>query len=196
MKTAILLHGKPDKDEYYSNNYPSASNSHWFPWLQKRLLIRDIAAYTPEVPRCYTPDYAVWCKEFERFEITPQTILVGHSCGGGFIVRWLSEHPEIKASKVVLVAPWLDPNRDDTTDFFDFKIDPNLVERTKGTTIFNSDNDYASVQETVKILRDQIQNVSYREFHNYGHFCHKDLGTEAFPELLEEITNGKLHSTR
>lgn len=187
MKTAIILHGKPDKDEYYSEAYPSASNSHWLPWLQKQLLIRDIAAYTPEVPYCYAPDYSTWCKEFERFEVTPKTTLIGHSCGGGFIVRWLSEHPEVIVDKVALVAPWLDPNRDDTTDLFDFEIDSNLTARAKGITIFNSDNDYASVQETVKILRDKIQNTSYRELHSHGHFCYKDLGTDAFPELLEEI---------
>lgn len=189
MKNAILLHGKPDKDEYYSDIYPSASNSHWFPWLQKQLLMRDIAANTPEVPHAYAPDYEVWRKEFERFDITPETTFVGHSCGGGFIVRWLSEHPEITVDQVVLVAPWLDPSRDETTDFFDFEIDSNLATRTKGITIFNSDDDYASVQETVKILRDKIQHINYREFHNYGHFCHKDLGTDAFPELLDEICN-------
>ncbi|HEU5122081.1 MAG TPA: alpha/beta hydrolase [Candidatus Saccharimonadales bacterium] len=187
MRTAILLHGKPDKDEYYSGEYPSASNSHWFPWLQKQLLIREIAAHTPEIPHCYNPDYSVWRKEFERFDITSETFLVGHSCGGGFIVRWLSEHPEVTVGKVILVAPWLDPNRDDTTDFFDFEIDSNLAMRTKRITIFNSDDDYASVQETVKILRNKLQNIHYREFHNHGHFCHKDLGTEAFPELLEEL---------
>jgi predicted alpha/beta hydrolase family esterase len=187
MKNAILLHGKLDKDEYYSDKYPSASNSHWFPWLQKQLLMRDIAANTPEVANSYIPDYATWCKEFERFDITPDTILVGHSCGGGFIVRWLSEHPDVRVGKVVLVAPWIDPSRDDTTDFFEFTIDPNLASRTQGLIIFSSDNDYASVQESVRILREAIKDVRYREFHEYGHFCLSDLKTEAFPELLEEI---------
>jgi len=84
MKNAILLHGTPSKEEYYSLEYPSASNAHWFPWLQKQLLIKDIPAVTIEMPSSYLPDYSLWQTEFERFDITPETILVGHSCGGGF----------------------------------------------------------------------------------------------------------------
>ncbi len=107
MRNAILLHGKPGKEEYYDSNYPSSSNAHWFPWLQKELIKRDIAAATPEVPLAFDPQYDLWVKEVDRYKITTETILVGHSCGGGFWVRYLSEHPKVHAGKVVLVAPSL-----------------------------------------------------------------------------------------
>lgn len=142
------------------------------------------------MPRPWQPRYSVWKKEFERFDITPQTVLVGHSCGGGFLVRWLSENKDRHVGKVVLVAPWLNPNnnpRGDTADFFDFAIDPELAGRTAGVTIFNSDNDKPSIQESVTILRDKIDNIGYKEFHNYGHFCLRDMGTVEFPELLQEL---------
>jgi predicted alpha/beta hydrolase family esterase len=187
MKTAILLHGKPSQEEYYSPDVPSLSNSHWFPWLQKQLLIHDIATQTPEIPNSWDPHYPTWSAELERYDITPETILVGHSCGGGFLVRWLSEHPEVRVGKVVLVAPWLDPDREDTTDFFDFTIDPTLADRTSGLTIFNSDNDYASIHKTVQILRDAIPDIAYREFHRYGHFTLTAMKTEPFPELRDEL---------
>ncbi len=94
MRNAIILHGKPDpgQEEYYNPNFPSASNSHWLPWLQKQLMIHDIATQTPEMPYSWQPDYAIWQKEFERYDVTAETIVVGHSCGAGFIVRWLSQH--------------------------------------------------------------------------------------------------------
>lgn len=184
MKNAILLHGLPSKEEYYNPDIPSASNHHWFPWLQKQLLNHDIAAQTPEVPNAWKVHYPTWKKEFERYEITPETMLVGHSCGGGFIIRWLSENKDAKVGKVVLVAPWLDVDREFTTDFFDFEIDPDLASRTKGLVVFNSDNDEESTQKTAKLIREKIKEVKYREFHNYGHFCLKDLKTEKFPELL------------
>ena len=190
MKNAILVHGKPGKKEYYDPNIPSPSNIHWFPWLQKQLLVKDIVAHTPEVPNAWKPHYPTWKKEFERFETTPDTILVGHSCGGGFLIRWLSENKTKKVGKVVLVAPWIDPDREETTDFFEFDIDPNLSDRTSSITIFNSDDDEESVQKTVKTIRETIKSVNYREFHNYGHFCLKDLKTEKFPELLDEILIG------
>ena len=190
MQNAILIHGRPDREEYYDPQYPSPSNSHWFPWLTKQLMVNDIFAVAPEIPTPWQPRYEIWKKELERFEITPETILVGHSCGGGFIVRWLSENKDKNVGKVVLVAPWLNPENNpvsDTADFFDFEIDPNLVERTKGFIIFNSDNDMATIQKSVGILREKIKGCGYREFSNHGHFCYNDLKTEEFPELLEEL---------
>ncbi|NND65590.1 MAG: hypothetical protein HKM24_06465, partial [Gammaproteobacteria bacterium] len=57
MKNAIIIHGTCDKDEYYSDKYPSLSNSHWLPWLQKQLLVRDIAAVTLEIANAWQPNY-------------------------------------------------------------------------------------------------------------------------------------------
>ncbi|MCA9361326.1 alpha/beta hydrolase [Candidatus Kaiserbacteria bacterium] len=189
MKNAIIIHGTCDKEEYYSPEYPSASNFHWLPWLVKQLLIKDIHAVTPEMPHGYMPDYTVWKREFERFDITNETILVGHSCGGGFLVRWLSENKDKKVGKVVLVAPWLDPNKTkgEDNDFFDFIMDPELVSRTQGVTVFNSDDDMEAVHKSVKQIMDTIPNIKLVGFEGKGHFCLSDLGTEAFPELLEEI---------
>jgi predicted alpha/beta hydrolase family esterase len=187
MKNAIIVHGMPDKEEYYSAEFPSMSNSHWVPWLQKRLIMKDIKADTPEMPHAYLPEYEVWKREFERFDITPETILVGHSCGGGFLVRWLSENKDIKVGKVVLVAPWLNIEKEVATDIFDFKLDSSLASRTKGLTIFNSNNDDDYVQKSVMKIRAEITDMNYVEFKKYGHFCIGDMESEAFPELLEEI---------
>lgn len=191
MRNAVIIHGKPSEDEFYRQEVQSPSNSHWLPWLQHKLVLQNILAQTPEMPLPFDPTYEEWQKTFEQFNLDETTVLVGHSCGGGFIVRWLSEHPAVKVGKVVLVAPWIDPDRDYTTDFFDFTIDHKLAERTAGLTIFNSDNDYPGVLKSVRILRESIEGLKYREFHNYGHFCFKHLKTDAFPELLEEITGTK-----
>ena len=187
MKNAIIVHGMPGKEEYYSPEFPSASNFNWIPWLQKQLIIKDIKTDTPEMPYAYSPDYPIWKTEFERFGITPETILVGHSCGGGFIVRWLSENKNTQVGKVVLVAPWIDPEGKLDTGFFNFNIDPNVASRTRELVIFNSNDDAHDIQKSVSKLKSVIKNVKYIEFDKYGHFCQSDLGTDAFPELLEEI---------
>lgn len=190
MKNAIILHGKPDKEEYYDPTGSSESNSHWIPWLQAQLLKQDIFAATPEVPLAYDPQWDLWCKEVERFDIGPETILVGHSCGGGFWVRWLSEHKDVHVGKVVLLAPSLGYSWGDSGEHFfdDFTIDPDLAARTKGFTIFCSDNDDESILRSVKEIRETVKNTSYKEFHNYGHFCFEDMHTVEFPELLEVVT--------
>ena len=189
MKNAILIPGRPDKEEYYDPKYPTNSNNHWFPWISKQLQINDIFAVAVEPPHPWQPRYEIWKKEFERFDITPETVLVGHSCGGGFLVRWLSENKNQNVGKVVLVAPWINPDNNpesDTADFFEFDMDPDLTQRTKGVTIFNSDNDMETVLKSVDIIREKVPSINYREFHNYGHFCLRDLNTPEFPELLEE----------
>ena len=186
MQNAVIVHCTPTREEYYDENYPSCSNSHWVPWLQKQLLIRDIPAATPEMPDAWNPNYAVWSKEFERFDIGDETILVGHSCGSGFLLRWLSEN-QVRVGKVFLVAPWLDPQERKTVGFFDFDLDRRLASRTKGLIVINSDNDIDEIQETVRIVLEELDDVDYREFHEYGHFCTEDLDGQAFPELLEMI---------
>jgi predicted alpha/beta hydrolase family esterase len=105
MQNAILVHGWAEEDELYDSQYPTASNSHWFPWLSKQLMIRDIHTVAVEMPNAPYPVYEQWKKEFERFEVHENTTLVGHSCGGGFLIRWLSENADVKVANVVLVAP-------------------------------------------------------------------------------------------
>ncbi|MGC9669017.1 RBBP9/YdeN family alpha/beta hydrolase [Planosporangium sp. 12N6] len=187
MRNAVIVHGMPSREEYYDPDLPTASSHHWLPWLAKQLLVRDIPAYRPEMPAAFAPDYPTWRREFERYDITPETLLVGHSCGGGFLVRWLSEHPATRVGRVVLVAPWLDPDRGRAPDFFAFTIDPDLAPRTDGLVVFNSDDDSDGVQRSAHLIRDTVTGTDYREFHRYGHFCAHDLGGPRFPELLTAL---------
>ncbi len=186
MKTAIILHGKPDKEEYYDINRAASSNCHWLPWIQKQLLLKDIVAQTPEMPIPYNPEYSAWKEMFERFPINEETILIGHSCGAGFIVRYLSEE-NVKVGRVVLVAPWIDPEKSLGTGMFDFSIDENITSKTQGTTIFSSTNDMDTVQESVKLIQTQVKDIKVVDFENAGHFCYDDMGTDAFPELLAQF---------
>lgn len=148
MKNAIIVHGGPGKEEYYSDTYPSSSNFGWIPWLQKQLIIQDIKTDTPEMPHAYRPVYEVWKTEFERFDVTPETILVGHSWGGGFLVRWLSENSDVHVGKVALVAPSIDTSKKLDTGFFEFTIDPDLAKRAQEVILFTSDNDSESTLQS------------------------------------------------
>lgn len=184
MKSAIILHGMPDREDYYSNIGDSESNCHWIPWLQKQLISKDILAQTPEMPEPYTPNYEKWRAVFDQFEVDEQTDLIGHSCGGGFLLRWLSENKQ-KVGKLVLIAPWLDPSNElgDDNSFFGFEIDTELAERTSGVYIFNSSNDYESIHGSVKRITKSLPESKVIEIENKGHFTLNDMGTREFPEL-------------
>jgi predicted alpha/beta hydrolase family esterase len=190
MINAILVPGRPDKDEHYDSKRPSNSEDHWFSWLKRQLILEDIHAVSVEPPFPFRPRYDEWKKEFERFDITPETVLVGHSCGGGFLVRYLSENKELRVGKVMLVAPWINPDHyeiSDTADFFDFVIDPDFPSRTGKTTVFISKDDEPSVVKTVAILKQVVHGLNVLEFENKGHFTRNSLGTVELPELLAEL---------
>ena len=189
MKTAIIIHGWVDKEEFLDPKIPSGSNFHWFSWIQKQLLIKGILAQTPEMPGEYEPNYEKWKWMFEQFKIDEETILVGHSLGGGFLIRWLSENNK-KVGKVVLVAPWINPNKiDNFSDkkFFEFDIDPNISSKTTGMIIMYSNDDSSQILDSIKILKAKLKNVEFQEFTGKRHFTLRSMGTEEFPELLENI---------
>lgn len=191
MKTAIIIHGMPEKANYFNPDRPSSSsNKHWLPWIQNQLILNGWLAQTPEMPEPYEPVYEKWCSVFEQFKVNKETVLIGHSCGGGFLVRWLSEN-KIKVGKVVLVAPWLDPLHERALGMFDFKIDSSLPGRTAGLYVMYSTDDDEEMLQTAKILRESLdkENVYFQEFTDKGHFCLEELGTEKFPELLANIKN-------
>jgi predicted alpha/beta hydrolase family esterase len=185
MKNAIILHGRPKQEAYYDSMRPSQSNSHWLPWLQQQLLLKDILAQTPEIFQPYKPVYENWAREIERYNPTQETILIGHSCGGGMIVQWLSRNAQARVGKVVLVAPWIDLEKEDWPAF-DFTLDENLANRTAGLTIFHSVDDVEEIQTSVKELRQKVKGSIYVEFTGRGHFTHHYMPDDTFPELLKE----------
>jgi len=189
MKNAIIVHGRPSKEIYYSDLYPSSSNFAWIPWLQKQLMINDIKADTPEMPNSYEPNYELWIKEFERFDVTLETILIGHSAGAGFLLRWLSSNKDVAVEKVVLVAPSIDPDKKSTTGFCDFEIDEGLTSRVKELVIFTSDNDSDGINRSVETISNTLPKTRVIKISGYGHFIPDHMGTDKFPELVKEIIN-------
>lgn len=193
MKKAIILHGMPQKREYYNPEGLSASNSNWLPWIAQQLMIRDILAITPEIYEAYKTVWKNWLREIDQYHIDENTMLVGHSCGAGFWLRYLSdERPKLKVGRVILVAPSLGLVWDEADRYLmfeDFELDKNLVKRTDGLTIFNSIDDREGIRRAVKKIRSEVDDVGYREFRRHGHFMFDDMKTNKFPELLEELIN-------
>jgi predicted alpha/beta hydrolase family esterase len=185
MKQVIIIHGAPYEDKFYSPEVPSPSNCNWIPWLQKQLAIKDVLSQALEMPKPYDPIYEQWVEVFQQMKISSKTTLIGHSCGGGFLLRYLSENKDVYPGKVVLVAPWLDPIHELSTDFFKFDIDNNLSNRTK-LHIFVSDDDFEEVQSSLMLIKKEVPNAIYHEFTDKGHFD-GDGPEKSILELLEVL---------
>ena len=81
----VIVHGcTSDKNDL-------TFNKHWMPWLKKELEKLNFKVKIPKMPETWKPNYNKFKKEFEKNKIDEDTILIGHSCGCAFIVRWLGE---------------------------------------------------------------------------------------------------------
>lgn len=177
----------PDKEEWLQ--YPLSAERQWLPWIREQLKAQGVDAITPELPLPYNPEYQAWKKAFEQAlrerPVDKETDLIGHSCGGGFLVRWLSENP-VQTGKVVLVAPWLDPKGFLKTGMFDFTIDKAFPTRARSVEVFISSDDEEDIEQTVEMLR-EVPGIHFSEFTNKGHFVTESMGGNEFPELLEYL---------
>ncbi|MFT5831925.1 MAG: putative alpha/beta hydrolase family esterase [Candidatus Paceibacteria bacterium] len=186
MKNVIIIHGKPSKENYYDRDGYVSSNFGWIPWLQNQLLTRDIMPNVPEMPHAYLPEYELWKRELERFDVTPETTLVAHSMGGGFLLRWLSENKDVAPARVILVAPSLDPLRKNETGFCEFEIDPTLTDRTQ-LVVMTSDNDSDKAEMSRKMITDALPSTDVRMFSGFGHFIPEHTGKDTLEELVDII---------
>jgi len=186
MKNVIIVHGKPSKENYYDAEGYTSSNFGWIPWLQNQLLTRDIMPNVPEMSHAYLPEYQSWKHEFERFDITSDTTLIGHSMGGGFLMRWLSENTNASPTRVILVAPSLDPLRTNETGFCEFDIDPAITDRTQ-LVVMTRDNDSDKAVMSRDMIINALPAADVRMFNGYGHFIPEHTGKDTLEELVEII---------
>ncbi|MDR2686079.1 MAG: alpha/beta hydrolase [Rickettsiales bacterium] len=186
---AIILHGIEKDRKTYLELPESDSNLGWYPVAQWELTKRGILTQTPEMPNPYLPDlnYDEWVKTISQFDISHDTILIGHSCGGGFWLKYLSLNPQIKVKRLILVAPWIDIDREHPAFFADWKIDANLSARCGRIDLFVSSDDMDIILKSVdKIKSVYGDKIEYHEFNDKGHFSWGCIG-RTFPELLEII---------
>jgi predicted alpha/beta hydrolase family esterase len=189
MKKVIALHGICDSEEYHSDEFPSSSNSHWIPWLQKQLLINQIDCQTPDVMNSYKANYEDWLRTIKPHAIDDNTILVGHSAGCGFFLKYLSENRNIQCDKLIMVAPFNDPFKK-YNQFLQCDLDENLFARMNEMHLFYSiDEPVLGIKETVDFIQSNFPKCEYLEFKNKGHFCFGNDGNGDFPELLDIVLN-------
>lgn len=185
MTNAIILHGMPSEEEYFDERTKSPSNAHWLPWLQKKLLQFKVLTQTPEMPTPFLPEYDSWLNVFRSLEISENTILVGHSCGAGFLLKYITEN-NLNFRHLYLVAPYIDPFGEIGNNFFS-GLFQNKVDDTKITIVHSLDDD-SCIVESVNRIRKQCSGLRYVEFSNKGHFTENDLNCVEFPELFDIIS--------
>ncbi|MBT4936803.1 leucine--tRNA ligase [Candidatus Peregrinibacteria bacterium] len=95
---------KPKKKAIIIHGFDSRSDSHWIPKLREKLISEGYYVLTPSMPNADKPKYEEWKTVIDTLGVDENTVLIGHSLGGGFIPRCLSDAQK-KVDSIVLVAP-------------------------------------------------------------------------------------------
>lgn len=188
-KKCIIIHGCPSDEEKAMNPEARTYDKHWIPWTKNQLIAKNIKTETPLMPSPWQPEYEKFKNEFEKYDVDENTILVGHSCGCAFLVRWLGETKR-KVLKLILVAPWKIPDKDDNfrKAFYVYKIDETIKDRLDKIIMFTSNDEEDDGKESLKIFHKSLGGEIIN-LENHGHYCLGDMGTEEFPELIKAIAD-------
>ena len=183
----IIIHGCPSDAKKAIDPKTRTYDKHWIPWTKQQLEERGIKTETPLMPKPWQPVYNYFKAEFEKLEIDENTILVGHSCGCAFLIRWLGESKK-EISKLFLVAPW--KIEDDASDlkkaFYNFSIDRTIRDRVQKIFMFTSDNEEENGKRGLKIFHEALGGEII-SLDNHGHYTMNGMETEEFPESIDKI---------
>ena len=123
MKNAFIIHGFNGDTTYTFG-----------PWLKKELEKRDYNVYMPDFPIRSLATYSGWSSILDNYKdlFNEDTIVVCHSIGNPFFVRYFSEN-KLKAKLYISVAGFCKlftiPDREDlNTAFIDFKVDKKNID--------------------------------------------------------------------
>ena len=164
-------------------------DKNWFPWIKNELLKKKIEVRIPTMPIHVDATYSDWKKIFDKLEINDRSVLVGHSRGTAFLVRWLGETKK-KIKKLILVAPWKFADKKYKETFYNFDVDPSIKERVEEIIIFTSNDEESAGKKSLEAYKNTLGGRVI-ELLNHGHFTKEDMNAEEFPELLSEIISGK-----
>lgn len=190
MTNCIIVHGCPSDDEKAMDPRRRTYDKHWIPWTKRELEKKGIKTDTPLMPNPWRATYESWKLEFGKLDINQDTILIGHSCGGAFLVRWLGDTGK-KVRKLILVAPWKIPygageKFESRKNFYEFEVNSRIKSTVRDIVIFTADDEEKDGKESVKIYSNGLGGKLI-ELKGHGHYTLEDMGTEKFPELVEEV---------
>jgi uncharacterized protein len=111
-------------------------------------------------------------------------VLVGHSLGGIFLVKYLSENICLKKirSTFLVSAPYNTPDRHPLVDFNITTSLDGFVKQAGEIIIYHSKDDVVVPFDNAELYHKELPNSKFRVFDDRGHF-----NDEHFPELARDI---------
>ena len=194
-KQIIIIHGGDTFDTYkqyisslknFEIDFERIASKGWKDNLEKELG-KGFEVILPKMPNAFNVKYLEWKIWFEKmipfFE--NKVVLVGHSLGGIFLTKYLSENkfPKKVLATFLVAAPYDDKDSDYSLAGFALKKNLSLLQnQSEKLFIYQSQDDDVVPFVDFEKYKKALPNASFREFSNKGHFRQ-----ENFPEIIQEI---------
>ena len=179
------------------------SKKNWYPWLKYELEKEGHKVIVPDLPNSQFPVLKDWIDTLSKYQedINENTIIIGHSLGCPTAIQFIQKLNK-KIDKLILIAPthkdmdWnaygkIHPSKNNinirkvseaNTDWEKVK---GLVNKT--FAFFSKDDPHIPISVKDYYERDMAaKNVI---FNDKGHFNHKNMKDNQFPELLSFVKN-------
>ena len=168
------------------------SEENWFPWLKQKLEKLGCNVIVPQFPTPENQTLENWLKVLKNYEksYNQNTILVGHSLGGAFLLRVLEKYNvKIKSAFIIAAPIGILPIKNYESDklflgkfAFDWE---KIKNHCKKFFVFHSDNDPYVCLENGEVLSKKLnRNIIF--IPNAGHF-NKSAGYTTFDKLFQKI---------
>jgi len=198
MKQLVYIRGwtlSKNDDELYNTIQtreinPFEERKRWRNTLQEHL--PEFKIIKPEMPNALMARYKIWKLWFEKhlpYFDSEQFILIGHSLGWMFLIKYLWENGfPFKITQLHLIAPVLDnsglnPGDDYLWDFaYDSSIIKNIEKVANKIFIWHSKDDPSVPFSHSERIKAELSRAQFMVFDDRWHFKQAE-----FPELLDAI---------
>lgn len=198
MKQQVLIIGGGDTFKTYEEYIDSlksfeidierfkSDKTDWKPWLRKNLG-EEYEVIIPQMPNKTNAQYLEWKIWFEKIlnKLNKKVILIGHSLGGAFLSKYLTENKiekDIKAVFLVAAVYEYDSNGKTLVSFELPKTGISL--QTEKIYLYHSKDDPVVPFSESSKYTNALPNAEVMVLEDKKH-----INQEEFPELLDDIRN-------
>lgn len=139
----------------------------------------------PRMPNSMNARFKEWKIWFEKIIplLDDSVILIGHSLGGIFLAKYLSENDCPKKIKALfLIAAPFNKSEESLADFALDQPLNNLKNQIENIYLYHSQDDVVVPISHLEGYKKELPNAQTRIFENRGHF-----NMEHFPEIVEDL---------
>jgi predicted alpha/beta hydrolase family esterase len=196
MQQIIVIHGGTtfaqydDYLEYLRTKQPSIDRLTYQTFWKERLqdtLGAEYQVLLPSMPNKTNAKYSEWKLWFDTLSglFADDCILVGHSLGGIFLAKYLSENTfphRIKAT-ILIAAPFKDESVEDLADFKLAGISDLFKQQAGKVIVFGGEDDPVISKDELQRYKQELLDADFRIMPAPDHFMRVD-----FPELTQVLT--------